>query len=372
MNAFDIIVHAELRDAEASWLFLQSEGPSHVFQTFAWCAVWQQTLGNALGVRPCPVEVRDARGPAMLLPLCVEPSGGRGRLVFMDAGVADYNAPLVRRDALSALTPGAVRKLWKSLKRLLPPHDSAILRKMPDRLADGSPNPLLALSVAPHAEGSYQAFLDGDWTAFLDARSSAKTRANLRRKRRRLEDMGGFEIAMPTDAAEAEAIAGAVLDLKGAWLEANRLPNPLADPGRREFYLRITRDLAPSGAVHVSALRAGGSMLAGHWGAIHGGRFYYLLPAYAQGPWVRHSPGGLLLEALVHWSLERGLAVFDLTLGDEAYKMEWADGETRLFRLAGLRSVAGLADWSSEYLRGALAARPSLERLARRVLGRGR
>ena len=387
MRAFETIVHPGLEQAEASWRSLQAAGPCHVFQTWDWCRVWQRTLGAACGARPCPVEVRDGDGPAMLLPLCVRPEGGHLRLDFMDSGVADYNAPLVRSDALDALTPEAVAALWRDLAARLPRHDVAIVNKMPHVLADGSANPMLALSAAPHAKGSHQAVLGRDWESFQAGRTTAKTRSATRRKRRRLEEWGGREgaggadgaldaraglrSAMPVDAAGAEALTGILLDLKGAWHEAQGRTDPLARPGRRGFYLAMARELAPAGVVHVSALYAGTTLLAGHWGAVHGGRFYYLLPAYAPGPWTRHSPGALLMEDLMRWSVERGLDVFDFTLGDEAYKMDWSDAETRLERLVRMRSVSGLPAWGVERLRGALAARPALERLARRVLAQG-
>ena len=42
---------------------------------------------------------------------------------------------------------------------------------------------------------------------------------------------------------------------------------------------------------------------------------------------ARLSPARLLLERLVRWCFDRGLAEFDFMPGDQEYKAQWSDGE---------------------------------------------
>ena len=46
---------------------------------------------------------------------------------------------------------------------------------------------------------------------------------------------------------------------------------------------------------------------------------------------VRFGPGSLQLLQMLQYSIERGLKVFDFTIGDEPYKREWSDIEMRLY-----------------------------------------
>ena len=46
------------------------------------------------------------------------------------------------------------------------------------------------------------------------------------------------------------------------------------------------------------------------------------MPTFAT-EWKSYSPGRLLLEYLIQWSIEQRLKVFDFTVGDEEYKKEW-------------------------------------------------
>ena len=57
------------------------------------------------------------------------------------------------------------------------------------------------------------------------------------------------------------------------------------------------------------------------------------MPAYEEGNWGKYSPGRLLLEHLIEWSIQNKLKVFDFTIGGEHYKKDWCDTETPLFEI---------------------------------------
>ena len=72
-------------------------------------------------------------------------------------------------------------------------------------------------------------------------------------------------------------------------------------------------------------------IVATHWGAVYQNRFYYLMPTITNGPLRSYSPGRLLLEDLVEWSIAQRLSLFDVTIGGAEYKRDWCDGEMALF-----------------------------------------
>ncbi|WP_283771067.1 GNAT family N-acetyltransferase [Roseococcus pinisoli] len=60
-------------------------------------------------------------------------------------------------------------------------------------------------------------------------------------------------------------------------------------------------------------------------------RSWRILPTYAAGEWMRFSCGRALMKAMIEWSIAQGFRIFDLTVGDEAYKKDWTDHSMPLY-----------------------------------------
>jgi CelD/BcsL family acetyltransferase involved in cellulose biosynthesis len=120
------------------------------------------------------------------------------------------------------------------------------------------------------------------------------------------------------------------LSLQGRWRETGS-HDVFAEPGYLDFYRGLAADCGGTeGWVQVSALFVGEDIVATHWGMAHGRRFYWIMPGYEDGEWGRYSVGRVLMDAVVQDCIARGFALFDLTVGDEAYKTQWADHELAL------------------------------------------
>jgi CelD/BcsL family acetyltransferase involved in cellulose biosynthesis len=167
------------------------------------------------------------------------------------------------------------------------------------------------------------------------ASRSAKLFADGRRQRKRLSEIGAVRIEVAADAADAAPMLAAMTRQKSRrWLESGSR-DLFAVPEYLAFYRKLTKYRLtgePSGArVHVSSLSVGGEVIATHWGVVFRDRFYYLMPGYEAGSWARYSAGRLLLEDLVRRCIGEGVRVFDLTVGDETYKRDWADHTLLLY-----------------------------------------
>ena len=99
----------------------------------------------------------------------------------------------------------------------------------------------------------------------------------------------------------------------------------------KTFYEKLSNIPNDYLIIHVSKLSVGETIIASHVGIIDKKIFYYLMPAYEKGNWGKYSPGRLLLEHLIEWSIQNKLKVFDFTIGDELYKKDWCDTEPKLF-----------------------------------------
>lgn len=291
-------------------------GAHYIWQTSDVIALWSATIGTARRTSPVFMRVDWRGAPAMLLALGIEQRRGARVLTFLDGGVSDYNAPVIFPAAQAIGLSAAA--LWRAIAEAAPPHDAAILEKMPAHV-DGVANPLFALAETSAAAPSGHVIpLGGGWDAFVAQRLHRPK--DSRRKRRRLAEAGEVRFRIAESQADIDRIFPVLIKQKTRrYLELNGADG-FERPGYRRYFNEVTTQLFTRGAVHLSALEVGGEILAAHWGLIEGDRFYCLMLAHAEHDLARFSPGRLLVEELVAWSCAQGLKVFDLGVGDAEWK----------------------------------------------------
>ncbi len=350
-----ITVHASVAALEAPWRMLE-EGHRWPFQCFGWQSAWAETLGRA--VQPCPVLLEDEAGPAMLLPLGVARRRGLRVLGFLGGDVTDYHAPLLR--------PGFVpdmAALWPRILAMLPPADLVALDKMPPGI-EGVPNPMASLEGAAEHDAAFSLSLPASLEALLATRR-ANLRADSRRKRRRLNELGPLRHAVAETPEAMEAALVAMMERKSRrWLETGNA-DAFQDPAMGAFY-RLATQRCPAVA---STLLVGEEVVAAHWGLRDRGRFLYLMVGWSAGEWGRLSVGRIMVEELIGEAIRQGDAVFDLTVGGEAYKLDWSDARMPLLRWERALSWRGQAWQAAMRAREAARRQPWLRALVRRIRG---
>ncbi|WP_407529323.1 GNAT family N-acetyltransferase [Methylobacterium oryzisoli] len=305
------------------------EAAGHIFQDSDLIRAWIATVGPVAGIAPWIVDVRDDQGTRLLLlALGIERRAGLRLLRFLDGGVMDYTLPLLF-PAARDLSDATLAAIWAGLVRALPRFDVAVLDKMPAEVG-GVPNPLIRLGAVPHAPDGYAMSLGGTAEDLAARLPRQRSRARHRRQLAQAADTVGLRVAETS--AEADALLSALLDHKERQLRAMGRPGLRERPGVEAFYRRAAADLAPSGTVEVSALAADGAVIAACLCVVAPDRTTMLLTAYADGPWERFSPGGLLLDDLIRRSHARGAAWFDFGIGDEPYKRDYCDARIALHR----------------------------------------
>lgn len=344
--AIRIEIYHTIEDARDAWLAFQEKGDLYVFQTFEWLENWHHHVGSETGVEPCLVAVYDAEKPLYFFPFGIVRKGFVRALVWFGGEFGDYGSPIVARDrsqetneAWSAPDFGSV---WAEVLLRIPPVDVVWLVRIPERI-DSRENPMRGLKCDPYHSGAYAARLSGTWNEFYASHAGAKTRSTDRRKSRRLSGIGAvtWTITDGSDEAALRRITHAMIEQKEKRYREIRARNLFHDDAHRDFFSRPLEGLVRSGLAHLSELSLNGEIITTHWGMVFRNRFYYFMPSFAPGPWTRFSPGRLLLFHLLEWCLDRGITVFDFTIGDEAYKTDWCDEETRLFQYFAARTAKG-------------------------------
>jgi len=209
-----------------------------------------------------------------------------------------------------------------------------------------------------------------DFDAFREAvRARSKSCfPKAERMARKLErEVGPLRFVESTNDAAA---LRALFEWKSEQFRRTELPDLMASAATRTLF----ENLLAAGAVQLSALYAGDRLAALHLGPRHGGRFYHWIPAY-EAELGRYAPGATLNHQLMRWSYDAGDDVFDLLLGDEAYKWRYAT-DVAIIGPRGTpplrdRAVSLARDVGRRVVRRAPRTERALREVMRRIRQRG-
>ena len=152
-----------------------------------------------------------------------------------------------------------------------------------------------------------------------------------RKKRKRLAEFGEIRFVTAEDNEQTVRCVDALIDEKRKAYASLGVANMFDWPGYRDFFVELATNEKSRALTHVSRLDVGATTGAANFGLVFRGRYYYILAGYDDCEYSRFGPGSFQLHELLGYSIGRGLKQFDFTIGDEPYKREWFDTETRLF-----------------------------------------
>ena len=156
------------------------------------------------------------------------------------------------------------------------------------------------------------------------ARLQSKFKANLRRRRKKLEERGKvtFERVSGGTLLDAKLEEGFALERSG-W-KGQRGTAMAQDPKTRGFYTELARHLSYRGELALYFLRLDGRAVAFHFGIESAGRYYLLKPGYDE-TLKECSPGQLLMEEVLRACVNAGLSELDFLGPDMPWKRDWTE-----------------------------------------------
>lgn len=341
-TTLDVAVYSGQSFDAAQWPRLSdpSDLHMHVYQSREFLEVWINTIGKVRGIESLLIVVSDQSGRRILyLPLAIETRFNVRMLCFMDAGVADYNAPILAPGA--TLSDRQFQELWQKILMRLPNFDVVDLRKMPHDVL-GLPNPLRFLNCVPHSESGHSTSLQS-LRCEVDARPSVvRLRKDLRRHHRRLSNLGTTEFVMNPSGADLTRVAERLIDLKRKRYARTTGHDFLAMSGIGNFYREMMSASRPGQISQLSALTSGGEVVSAHLGFLGRERFYYVFPAFDIG-FRQFRVGHMLIQHLIDYSYEQRLGTFDFGVGDFPYKNTWETQRLALYSHERAVTAAGHA-----------------------------
>ncbi len=334
-------VHNEFSSVEAVWRRFEKVADGFAFQTFDFLETWFEHIGSKADIELQIVVAWGSKAkPLMILPLGIELTGSMRKLLWLGGDLNDYNGPLLAPNFLEHVAPGEFSKLWEDIQAVLPAYDIAELMRQP-AMIDDQPNPFLELDTKLNASGAHMTSMGGDFDAYYDEKRNSKAKRHFRSRRKKLEEMGETVYVHPKSAKDIEASVEKLVELKSAALKAMGANDFLAKPGYADFYKALTLKSGSEGIAHVSHMEVAGDYVAGNWGLVHKGRFYYLLASYDGPKFGRFAPGVQALVETMKWAVGRGVDTFDFTIGDERYKHEWCETKIELHDHLSAETVKG-------------------------------
>lgn len=313
-------VFEDMAAAEPHWRALEAAKTlSTPYQRYDFLKLWQRHIGAALGVTPLIVVGFDAAGTALFLWPFGRRRLGRLRLVeFLGGKHANFNMGLWRRDVAASISAAEIQA---ALGQLAGRADVLLLINQSLTWA-GTTNPFALLPYQRSANFGFSGALIPDFEALLRARTNSQARKKMRKKERALADIGTVSFERASDGAEVRRVLDAFFKQKGARMRALGMPDVFAAADVRRFIESVATERLANGdpLIELYALSVDDIIVATMGGIVGGGRYCAMFNSIAQGRFAVESPGEQLILKLVRQCCQRGLATFDLGIGEAHYK----------------------------------------------------
>lgn len=178
-------------------------------------------------------------------------------------------------------------------------------------------------------------------------------RVDARRQRKRLAERGPVTLWQPESVEEGLAVLDEFFEVHDEKWLSQGYPGQFQSPAVRKHYREMMTRLW-NGGIHFSTVRCDGVHVSYHFGFRSGGWFQWYRPSYRK-EYFNFSPGKIHLSLLIEEACLQGMKGVDFLLGDEPYKLAWANENKQVVSLwAGAGKLSPSYWWFSEgkpYLR---------------------
>ncbi|MBV9331683.1 MAG: GNAT family N-acetyltransferase, partial [Alphaproteobacteria bacterium] len=329
-------------DCEDVWRRAASSCIGFLFQTYEWQSAWCRTTGRLEKVDEYIVHLSDGNGQTLfLIPFGLRRRHFCSTLEFLGGPSTDYNAPLISPDFLRMVsTVQEFSRVWRAIVRLLPKVDLIWLTRMPATLGEAS-NPMLKLPGPMHSNNAYHTRLPNSFEEFVAARGARFFTKN-DKALRRLARLGDVKVSLAQSESEIAENIDAMVRQKSRWMRDNGHSDLFATSENIAFYRALSGAPIDDGRLAFASMRVGDQVVATNFGFVHKRRYYNLVMSRQEGVWEPYGVGRLVLEWMVRWCIaEQEIDVFDLTIGDEAFKLRWTDACLPLHDYLEARTIRG-------------------------------
>ena len=261
---------------------------------------------------------------AAVLPLVLDRS--RQTTVAMrhteEVGIVADGADAARAAAEGALAMGVSRLLMRPV-----PRGGLTHAAFAEACADGAGS-LMERVVDEHPVID----ITGDWESYWST-LSRNTRSDVRRRRRRLDELGSVEVEVLDGAEGLEEALALAMEIEASGWKGRAGTALAARPADERHHRLLAHWAARRGWLRLTFLRVDGRAIAFHFSLQAHGILYVLRIGFADDM-AAHSPGKVLMACEIERAFAEGLDRFDFAGSSADYKTRWANGSRTLLELS--------------------------------------
>jgi CelD/BcsL family acetyltransferase involved in cellulose biosynthesis len=267
------------------------------------------------------------------------------RLTWLGSDLCDYNAPLLATNFSQRVTAERFGHLWREVVVLIGAEprlrfDMVDMDKMPETVG-AQRNPMLNLRVLPRTYAAHVATLGDNWESFNSSKRSPATCKRERRQFKHLAEHGEVRFAEVREPDEIRDTTDILIAQKRSSYARMGVEDLFARAGYPEFYRAVVLNPHLRDVAHVSRLDVGATPAATGLGLRYKDCYYLVMSSYQDGDLARFGPGRAHLQQMLRYAIDRKIETFDFTIGDEPYKRDWCDVETKMFGYLEAATVKG-------------------------------
>ncbi|MBI3894993.1 MAG: GNAT family N-acetyltransferase [Acidobacteria bacterium] len=309
---------------ESLWNRLLDEaGIDYPFLTHQWVRTWWECFGA--GKKLHVLLVKDGDEVIAIAPLMLTRRKFYGLPLRCLEFIANVHTP--RFDFIVTRRPAeAYRAIWASLTEQRRLWDVLLLCQVPSDSRTREEIARLAAQENLHygqwcsAHSPYLT-VQGTWENYFKQLHS-KHRANVRRRLKRLSELGEVEMERISSEQPLESALEEGFRIEGAaWKDRNGT-SIHAQPESRFFYTKLGQRFLRQGWLQLCFLTVGGRRVAFHYSLGYNNKVYLLKPGY-DPEHAACSPVNLLCFLFLQKAFDNGLGEFDFLGVDDEWKLQW-------------------------------------------------
>lgn len=316
-------------DIEADWKTLEQECTGCIYQNYDWVRIACKTLEKDHSI--FIITGRNENGLQFILPMVLD---GRFLKTLRWIGNTHANicSGLYSESFLSSPNQDIIKKVFKLIAKSVGLLAKLNLANQPELLKRHK-NPLLSVSHQLSVNKMYDTDLSNGMDAVLDAGNGKRKRKLWRKQNRVAEDMGGMELVVPETQDDQINAIDEFLKLKSARLSEMGVKDVFADDDTRDFMYQLATfpQQEHNRLFKIYQLKIAGETRAIYALGIYGSYAQAYVNAVSYDEFSQHSPGEMILYAMIEDLVANDVQKFDLGVGYERYKKSWCPNETDLY-----------------------------------------
>ena len=320
------------------WNQFEPESYNYCFQSYEWFETWTKIFRNFDKDNICVVVAHHEGKILFILPLEILKKYNVKILQWLGGKHSDYFSPIISKNF--DLSKERFIKLWNQIKNSLPDFDIILFNKQPLEVVIKK-NPFVQFLNNHKDSVIYKVLLPESWENYSELTLKKKFRTQNIRSEKTLNKMGNLSFEIIPNSNEKVTFIDEIFNQKNDQLKSLGIKE-IFEEKDINFYKAFEELKNKKIETHISCIKLDDQIIAAHWGIVYKNRFYYLLPSMNAKNLAKYSPGRILIENLIKWSIANKLQIFDFTLGDEKYKKSWCNSKSQLFNHLYLNSFKGV------------------------------